>query len=172
MITVSTHMSPAAPTNSSPLSDSAWSVAMPDALAAQAVTVGASLRHSMQTGFVVYEGASGRPLHIASDLPGIAWSNFSELIREVARGTTARLIEEEDPLLLQAIPLVTADKAVLVAAGLYLSRPVESPADVVRAAQVFGLSPEQLFHWCRQQKPVTIETITRMTDVLTAKLHA
>ncbi|HEX4132014.1 MAG TPA: HD-GYP domain-containing protein [Pirellulales bacterium] len=143
-----------------------------ESLASQAAALGMSLRRTMQTGFVVFDGATGRVVYGAADLPPIGWSAWSEMAREVARGTQARFLEEEDPIILHAIPVVADEKSTLVAVGMYVVRPIEHPGDVVRAAEVFGVAVEQLFHWCRGQRPISVATIERMTDVLSSRLHA
>lgn len=83
-----------------------------------------------------------------------------------------RMIEEEDPLLAQAIPVTARGGEPLVAVGLYLSRTVTQTSEVARAAPIFGLTPEQLLPWCQTQVPVAADTVELVADLLAAKLQA
>ncbi|HEX3869941.1 MAG TPA: HD domain-containing phosphohydrolase [Pirellulales bacterium] len=141
-------------------------------LSVQAVTIGSSLRRWMQAGFTVFDGSSGAVLYSSPELPPVPWNNFSDIVREVARRMQPRVVEDEDPLMAQAIPLKARDGEVLVAVGLYLTREVKQTGDVVRAASVFGLTPDRLLPWCQAQTPVVANTVELVSDLLVAKLEA
>jgi putative nucleotidyltransferase with HDIG domain len=141
-------------------------------LSVQAVTIGSSLRRWMHAGFTVFDGTNGTVLFSAPELPPVPWSRWSDVVREVARGMQPRMIEEEDPLLLQAIPVTARGGEPLVAVGLYLSRAVNQTSEVSRAAPIFGLTPEQLLPWCQTQVPVAADTVELVADLLAAKLQA
>ncbi len=141
-------------------------------LSVQAVTIGSSLRRWMHAGFTVFDGNNGTVLFSAPELPPVPWSRWSDVVREVARSMQPRMIEEEDPLLAQAIPVTARGGEPLVAVGLYLSRAVTQTSEVARAAPIFGLTPEQLLPWCQTQVPVAADTVELVADLLAAKLQA
>jgi HD-GYP domain-containing protein (c-di-GMP phosphodiesterase class II) len=121
--------------------------------------------------FHLVDGRSGDLVHVSEEQPAGNWSVWSELCRQVAERGLPLIIQEEPPLAVLAIPFCDAD-AILVAAAVFVTRPIHPNEDIRREARLLGMEPEEATRWARQQTPWAPETLERVGRTVMAQAAA
>ncbi len=115
--------------------------------------------------FTIFDGPSGQVLHVSPSQPARDWEALAETCREAARRGGPEFLDEEDPLLTLALPLVASRGNETVAVATFLTRPVAKDEDVSRAAKTLGMAPGKLRQWAQSQTPWTAESLKRISDL-------
>ncbi|HVX13735.1 MAG TPA: HD-GYP domain-containing protein [Pirellulales bacterium] len=123
------------------------------------------------TEFSVIDGQTGEIVHSPPQHRRIEWQSRAELCREVARRGNPEIIDENDPWLLLAIPLVQRTRS-LVAVGAFLSRPATEPRDIARVADLLGVGQPSASDWVGRQRPADAELLARLAGVACDNLAA
>ncbi len=116
--------------------------------------------------FTLLDGLTGDVLHPADDQPVCDWSARSELIREVARRGSPEFLDDEDPLIVLAIPFENSQGNSTVAASVFLTREVKPDEDLSKATERLGISTEQAAHWATRQTPWSPNTLYRISELV------
>jgi GAF domain-containing protein len=116
--------------------------------------------------FTIVDGATGAVLHVAAGQPARDWESRAEMCREVARRGTPEFLDDEDPLLTLALPLIDAQGRETVAVATFLARPVAKNEDLALAAKALTMRPDAVRHWARRQQPWSAETLRRIGDLV------
>ncbi len=122
--------------------------------------------------FAVFDGATGELLEASADQPARDWTALAELCREVARRGAPEFLEDDDPFLTLALPLIDSEGVETVAVATFLSRPVNDGEDLSRQANRLGMRPEEAVNWARSQIAWPIETLQRINDVVLENARA
>ncbi len=112
--------------------------------------------------FHLVDGATGELVHCAFDQTARDWSIRGELCRAVASRGTAEIIEEEEPLLVIAIPIQETAETTLVAVGTFVTRNTATVSQLFPAAEMLGLEHADAAHWIRRQTCWTPDVLLRM----------
>jgi putative nucleotidyltransferase with HDIG domain len=128
--------------------------------------LGELLARAFGVEFAILDGQSGELLAAASGQPDCDWALRAELCREVARRGRPELIEDEDPLLVLAVPFSPPEGGSRVAVGTFVSRPVEPHEDFGRAADLLGMRPEEGALWASRQHPWSADPLRRMGELV------
>ena len=96
------------------------------------------LRHAFDVEFTVLDAASGEVVIEGAGQPGYDWTARVELCREVARRERPEFIDEEDPLLVLAVPLGGSEGDEHVAVAAFVTRPVAPDENMDAAARTIG----------------------------------
>ncbi len=116
--------------------------------------------------FTLLDGLTGDVLHPADDQPGCDWGVRSELIREVARRGSSEFLDDEDPLIVLAVPFEDAQGNSTVAAAVFLTRGVEPDEDLSKATERLGMNAEQAVRWATRQTPWSPNTLYRVSELV------
>ncbi len=138
----------------------------PAALAIEPTSI---LQRAFGVAFSLVDGNSGDVLRKASGQPSCDWQVRGELCREVARRGRPELIDDDDPWLTLAIPIVGDG---VVAVGSFLARPITEAADVQRAAEMLGMRLNDVCHWVRTQPVWTADALGRLAELVLDDLAA
>jgi len=114
--------------------------------------------------FHLLDGQTGEAVWLCPQQPAADWDRWSAMIGEVARRGQPEFIEEQDPLLVLAVPLPRPDNSacVAVAVGVFLGRALRPDEDLTGAARTLGLDPEQTAQWARSQLAWTPDSLLRI----------
>ncbi len=92
------------------------------------------------------------------------------LVREICRIITQRgraeFIEEEDPFIMLALPIIDAKGNCLVAAGIFLTRRTEPSESLTRQAKLLGMKPDEATQWASRQTPWTPESLQSISELV------
>ena len=128
-----------------------------------------ALQRTVGTEVTLLDGTSGDVFQPASGPPARDWGLRGEMCREVARRGRPELIEEEDPLLVLAIPLSDDQRGCVVGVGTFVSRGVSLSEDLARSAEAMGMDPEQTSLWAGRQTPWPPEALLRTAELFVAQ---
>ena len=103
--------------------------------------------HGMQ--FTILDGPTGELLDAPPGQPSRDWSAHAEVCREVARRGNPEFIEDEDPFLTLALPLLEPQGSATVAVGVFLTRRVDENEDLSSQASRLGMKPDEAIDWAR-----------------------
>lgn len=120
--------------------------------------------------FDLLDGRSGELLHHSADQPTYRGSIRGELCREVARRRTAEILQEEEPLLVLAAPLVDQEEVEQVAVAVFVSRVIAPNESLAAVAQSLGLNPQTIDGWARRQDPWNPKVLRRVGRLITEQL--
>ena len=120
--------------------------------------------------FDLVDGASGEPVHCAFDRTARDWGARGELCRAVAQRGRAELIEEDEPLVVMAIPIFRAPGQCLVAVGTFVTRNSASATERLRAGEMLGLDPANAASWIARQNCWNADMLSRMGQLATEKM--
>ncbi len=87
---------------------------------------------------------------------------LAALCRVVSERGTAELLDDEEPLLVLAVPLPDVADRKLVAMGLFVSNAEMTPEQLVRATARLGMSPADAAHWFARQPRWTAHALLSM----------
>jgi putative nucleotidyltransferase with HDIG domain len=107
--------------------------------------------------------------HASPGQPYRDWGVRAEIVREVARRGRPELIDDEDPFLVLAMPLVDLAGNVLVAVATLVSRRVALSEDLSRPAEAVGLRPEEAGLWAARQTPWAADASKRVAAMVMAQ---
>ena len=157
-----------------PISDEVLPAYPPVAAAGCPASCGADAVELLERGFgaefAMVDAATGELLRAVSDPPGNHWDVRGQVCREVAQHGRPEFIEEEDPLVVLALPLGGPGGCSHVAVGTFLTRPVWEGEDLALAARVLGLGPEEAAEWAARQIPWSPESLQRVGDLVLGHL--
>jgi hypothetical protein len=116
--------------------------------------------------FTILDGPTGELLDAAPGQPSRDWSTRAEVCREVARRGRPEFIDDEDPFLTLALPLIDAQGRETVAVAVFLTRRVGQSEDLSRQADGLGMKPGEALDWACSQTPWTPESLKRISDLV------
>jgi putative nucleotidyltransferase with HDIG domain len=116
--------------------------------------------------FTLIDGQTGEVLHESTGQPSRDWSLPAEMCREVARRQSPEFLDDEEPLVTLALPLVDAPDSSTVAVATFLTRPIEPGEDISRQLELLGISDETGSAWATQQTPWPADTLKRISDLV------
>ena len=122
--------------------------------------------------FTVIDGNDGQVLFEAPNQPTRDWALRAELCREVARRGEAEFIDDEDPFLVLALPLMDARQNSLVAVGTFVTRPIDPDEDLSAAAGALAMQPAEAAAWACRQTPCAPEMLRRVCDMVLAEVES
>ncbi|HUY36531.1 MAG TPA: HD domain-containing phosphohydrolase [Pirellulales bacterium] len=122
--------------------------------------------------FSVLDGLSGEPLWLADAHLRVDWAVRAELCREAARRDQVEFIEEDEPLIVVAAPLVGAKNSRLVAVGGFLSRAVDGVGDIERVSALLDRDTQFAADWAARQTPLAPTVLRRFANLAVARWTA
>ena len=134
--------------------------------------VAAILDRAFGVQFTLVDGVTAEVLGLDADQPAYPWWSRSRLCSEVARCGRARVLDDQDPFVVLAIPLDTKTGEPCVAIATFVARPVAPGEDLAAAAEVLGMSMPEVSAWAARQKPWPAESLRRMSDLVLDQLAA
>ncbi|HLA83966.1 MAG TPA: HD domain-containing phosphohydrolase [Thermoguttaceae bacterium] len=151
-------------------SDVSVAVLAPEILSPQVLDL---LDRAFGVEFTVVDGRTGQVLHEAADQPARDWDGRGELCRQVAERGAGEFIEENDPFVVLALPIIDpSDESPRVAVATFVTRPIAPDEDLHAAARLAGLSPETARRWARAQAVWPSEALRRVADLVVERLTA
>lgn len=130
------------------------------------------LERGFGTRFSLVDIQSGHVLYRAPTQLELDWVARIELCREVARRGTAEFLDDEDPLVVVALPLAIPGQEAYVAVGTFLARALRPHEDLARAASALGVSAADARQWASQQTPWEPMTLKRVGELALAEWNA
>ncbi len=122
--------------------------------------------------FHLVDGDTGELLHCAFDQSARDWFARGQLCRAVAASGKVAFIEEDEPLIVMAIPLPEADGANLVAVGTFVTGNATSAQQQSRASEMLGLEPDDSVAWISRQTRWVPDALLRMGQLAAGQLIA
>ena len=119
--------------------------------------------------FTILDGTSGELLEEAPEEPSCDWGLRAEVCREVARRGRVEFIDDEDPFLVLALPLVDARGDSAVAVGTFVGRKIAPGDDLSGPAELLGMRPEEAAPWASRQEPRSADTLYRIAELVLAE---
>jgi hypothetical protein len=130
------------------------------------------LRHYFEIDFTLLDVSSGDVIRQAADTAKCDWDSRWELCRQVARRGRPEFIDDDDLLLMLAVPLPEGDASARVAVGAFISRPVQQESDVAGAARLLNLPPREALRWATREVPRRASALLRLAEITVEKLTA
>jgi len=143
-----------------------------DVLASLVTDVLDELSAHFRMDFSIFDGRTGQLLHQGGDGPPEDDALRAELIRTVANSKSPEFIGDEDPVLLLALPIVTAHEISLVAVGAFVTRRANDGEDLSGPAILLGRGETEMAEWIGWQPEWDADALTRMAGVVAAKFAA
>ena len=109
-----------------------------------------TLRGWFSVDFHLLDGDTGEVLRGAPEQEAMEFTMLGPLGRVVAQRGRAELLDDEDPLIVLAIPMGPTDRS-RVAVGVFVAATALSDAHVERTAGRLGRSPEETASWLGRQ---------------------
>ncbi len=122
--------------------------------------------------FTILDGSTGDVLDTASAQLSRDWGMRAEICREVARRNTPEFIDDEDPFLTLALPLLDHNGTETVAVATFLTRPVADDEDFSRQANLLGIEPDEALDWARMQTPWSPEALRHINNIVLENAQA
>jgi putative nucleotidyltransferase with HDIG domain len=116
--------------------------------------------------FTILDGQSGDVLDAASGQPTRDWTLRGEVCREVVRLGQPEFIDDEDPFLTLALPLIDFEGCATVAVATFVTRRVNENEDLSRQAKLLGMRPDEALDWAASQTPWSPESLKRISDLV------
>jgi hypothetical protein len=155
--------------NETPLIDA--DVASPGALHPFCAELKSLLENVYGVQFTILDGISGETLQAAAGQPTCDWTQRDAVFREVLRRGEPEFVDDEDPILTLAVPLVDSVGNGTVAVATFLTRPVSEVEDLFAAANVLGIEPYEARCWARSQRPWNADSIKRISDLVLDRMR-
>ena len=127
------------------------------------------LRQWFGIDFELFDSNAGEWVHTTAELSGGDSFVRGQLCRAAALRTGARFIEDENPLLVLAIPLRLADRR-MVAVGTFVTHSVVEGESLVRAAKKLGLDANAAKQWFARQVAWNPETLANIGNLACERL--
>ncbi|MCE9526673.1 MAG: hypothetical protein K8R36_11530, partial [Planctomycetales bacterium] len=128
------------------------------------------LRQTFGTPFSLWASDSGELAH-ATLQPGSNDPIRGELARAL-RGSEPQFLQDEDSVVIIAIPFSLSTGEGIVATAAFVTRSVSLDEDVSDAAQLLGLSDEQAAHWINRQPCWSPDSLRRLAKSVQAQIAA
>ncbi len=122
--------------------------------------------------FHLVDGGTGDILHCAFDQTARDWDMRGQLCRAVATNGKAAFIEDDEPLLVLAIPYSPDDGPNVVAVGTFVTSNSASGQQLSRASDVLGLETQDCAEWIRRQTCWTADALLRLGNLAVSQLSA
>jgi HD-GYP domain-containing protein (c-di-GMP phosphodiesterase class II) len=122
--------------------------------------------------FTLVESETGQVLYHAPQQLAIDWSARAELCRQVSRRSTVEFLDDEEPLIVFAMPLACPDQTVCVAVGTFLTRGLRAHEDLSRPAAALGAKVQEVDEWAARQTPWAPATLKRVGELALAEWNA
>jgi putative nucleotidyltransferase with HDIG domain len=122
--------------------------------------------------FHLVDGGTGELLHCAFDQTARDWAMRGQLCRVVATNQKAAFIEDDEPLLVLAIPFCPDDGPSLVAVGTFVTANSASGLQLSRASDMLGLEMQDCAEWIRRQTCWTADSLLRLAHLAALQLLA
>ena len=133
-------------------------------------SLAAQIEQAVGSPMTLIDGATGDVL-LAVDAVSRDWGLRAEVCREVARRGRPELIDDEDPLITLAIPLVDRAGNPVVAAGTFITRPVAIDEDLSRQAEALGMDAGSTSLWATRQSPWPPEALLRLAEMIASSFE-
>jgi putative nucleotidyltransferase with HDIG domain len=130
------------------------------------------LRAWFSVDFHLVDADSGEVLCYAPAQGSLDVAMLGTLCRVVAERGRAELLDDEEPLLVLAIPLPANTDRREVAMGLFVSSAEISSEQLMRAVERLGMSPEDTAAWIARQPRWTPQGLLSMGQVVVERLAA
>jgi hypothetical protein len=130
------------------------------------------LERGFGTRFTLVDASNGQLIYRAPQQLGIDWSGRAELCREVAQRNQAEFLDDEDPLVVFALPLVCPDQNTCVAVGTFVARALRPQEDLSQAARHLGVTADEAADWAARQTPWAPMTLKRVGELALAEWNA
>ena len=122
--------------------------------------------------FHLVDGGTGDLLHCALDQTARDWTMRGQLCRVVATNGKAAFIEDDEPLLILAIPFCPDEGPSVVAVGTFVTANSASGLQLSRAADMLGLETQDSAEWIRRQTCWTADALLRLGHLAALQLLA
>jgi HD-GYP domain-containing protein (c-di-GMP phosphodiesterase class II) len=129
----------------------------------------AKLRQWFGVEFNLFDGNTGEMLHLATDGTQRDWNACGQFCRVVAERNHAEFIEDEEPLLVLAIPLHGARNS-LVAVGTFVTEASISARQLSAVAKRLGLARQDAEKWLAEQTRWMPNVLLSMAQLITDNL--
>ncbi|NQU22617.1 MAG: HD domain-containing protein, partial [Candidatus Nealsonbacteria bacterium] len=130
------------------------------------------LLQALDTEWTIFNGDSGELLYVDTDQPPRDWTLQAELCREVARRGRPEFIDDQDPLLVLALPITDVKGNPAVAVGTFVVRPIESTEDLAPAARALGMGLEETATWAERQEVWPVSLLGRVAELVVSQWDA
>jgi putative nucleotidyltransferase with HDIG domain len=144
----------------------------PPGISAQHAALLARLMQWFGVEFHLVDGVTGDLLHCALDQTAREWGMRGQLCRVVATNGKVAFIEDDEPLLVLAIPFCPDDGPSVVAVGTFVTANSASGLQLSRAADLLGLETQDCAEWIRRQTCWTPDALLRLGHLAALQLLA
>jgi putative nucleotidyltransferase with HDIG domain len=120
------------------------------------------LSQLFSTEFIVFDGETGELRQLPPGREVRDWELRGQLCRAVATNGQVAFIEEDEPLLVMALPLYAGDGTSAVAVGTFVTANAASAPQIRRAAESLGLDPAEARQWIERQIRWVPDMLLRM----------
>ncbi len=134
--------------------------------------VASLLERGFGTRFTLVDPQGGSVLYRPPQQLAIDWGTRVELCREVARRSTVEFLDDEEPLVVFALPLAFPDQTTCVAVATFLIRALRAQEDLSRVAAKLGARREEIAEWAVRQTPWAPATLKRVGELALAEWNA
>lgn len=145
---------------------------MPPGTSAMHAALLARLMEWFGVEFHLVDGGTGELLHCAFDQTARDWGMRGQLCRVVATNGKAAFIDDEEPLLVLAIPYGPDDGPSMVAVGTFVTANSASGLQLSRASDMLGLETQDCAEWIRRQTCWTADALLRLGHLAALQLVA
>ncbi len=129
----------------------------------------AELREWFGVEFGLFDGNTGEMLHCAADRTARDWSACGQLCRVVAERGQAEFIEDDEPLLVLAIPLHGARNRIVAVATFVTGDSISGQQQLSVAARL-GLSRQDAANWLDKQARWMPKVLLSMAQLVADRL--
>jgi putative nucleotidyltransferase with HDIG domain len=128
------------------------------------------LRRTFDVEFTVLDAWTGEVVFAGAGQPNRDWTARAEICREVARRERPEFIDEEDPLLVLAVPLGGSAEDDQMAVATFVTRPVTPDENMDSAARLLGMPADEVVAWARRQKIWAPEMLRKVAEMAVERL--
>jgi HD-GYP domain-containing protein (c-di-GMP phosphodiesterase class II) len=130
------------------------------------------LERGFGTRFSLMDIQNRQVLYQAPNQLALDWDTRFELCREVARRGTAEFLDDEDPLVVLALPLAVPGQDACVAVATFLTRAVRGQDDLRGPAGKLGIDAAAALEWASRQTAWEPNTLKRVGELALAEWNA
>jgi putative nucleotidyltransferase with HDIG domain len=115
--------------------------------------------------FHLVDGVTGEVIRLAPEQRGVDFTILAEICRAVHQRGQPEILDDEEPLLVLAIPIDAPADHGRVAVGVFLATiPLTAPL-LLRTAERLGRGPEEAASWISRQTPWTPTALLAMSQL-------
>lgn len=129
------------------------------------------LHQAFGTSFALFDGGSGEVLYEPAGQPMLVGVLGAELCREVARRARPEFLDDDDPLLVLAIP-VEVEGTTWVAVAGFLTGPVSDGDDLLRVAEAMKMDPAKVMVWAEDCPAWSPQALLRVAELAMVQWQA